>query len=61
MFRGIPIEILHGKMKPKEKDEIIERFKKNEIGRQQDFIACKKIIIWRDCGSIRKGTDRSYT
>ena len=30
MFRGIPIEILHGKMKPKEKDEIIERFKKNE-------------------------------
>ena len=30
MFRGIPIEILHGKMKSKEKDEIIERFKKNE-------------------------------
>ena len=29
-FRGIPIEILHGKMKPKEKDEIINRFKKNE-------------------------------
>lgn len=34
---------------------------RKEIGRQQDFIACKKIIIWRDCGSIRKGTDRSYT
>lgn len=30
IFRGIPIEILHGKMKPKEKDEIINRFKKNE-------------------------------
>ena len=29
-FRGIPIEILHGKMKPKEKDEIIGRFKNNE-------------------------------
>ena len=30
VFRGIPIEILHGKMKPKEKDEIINRFKNNE-------------------------------
>ena len=30
MFRGIPIEILHGKMKSKGKDEIIGRFKKNE-------------------------------
>ena len=30
VFRGIPIEILHGKMKPKEKDEIISRFKNNE-------------------------------
>lgn len=30
IFRGIPIEILHGKMKPKEKDEIITRFKNDE-------------------------------
>ena len=30
VFRGINIEILHGKMKPKEKDEIINRFKGDE-------------------------------
>lgn len=30
VFRGINIEILHGKMKPKEKDEIINRFKRDE-------------------------------
>lgn len=30
IFRGINIEILHGKMKPKEKDEIINRFKRDE-------------------------------
>ena len=30
IFRGITVEILHGKMKPKEKDEIINRFKNNE-------------------------------
>ena len=30
VFRGINIEILHGKMKPKEKDEIINRFKGGE-------------------------------
>lgn len=30
VFSGIKIEILHGKMKPKEKDEIISRFKANE-------------------------------
>ena len=29
-FRNIKMEILHGKMKPKEKDEIIGRFKANE-------------------------------
>lgn len=29
VFRGIPLEILHGKMKPREKDEIIGRFKEN--------------------------------
>lgn len=31
VFKGINIEILHGKMKPKEKDEIINRFKKDEV------------------------------
>ncbi len=31
MFKDVPVEILHGKMKPKEKDEIIGRFKNNEI------------------------------
>lgn len=30
IFRNVEVEILHGKMKPKEKDEIINRFKKNE-------------------------------
>jgi len=30
VFRNIPIEILHGKMKPKEKDEIINGFKENK-------------------------------
>lgn len=30
VFRWINIEILHGKMKPKEKDEIINRFKRDE-------------------------------
>ena len=30
VFKGINIEILHGKMKPKEKDEIINRFKSDE-------------------------------
>ncbi len=30
VFQGINIEILHGKMKPKEKDEIINRFKADE-------------------------------
>ena len=30
VFRNIPIKILHGKMKPKEKDEIINDFKENK-------------------------------
>ena len=30
IFQGINMEILHGKMKPKEKDEIINRFKADE-------------------------------
>ncbi|MGL4847941.1 MAG: ATP-dependent DNA helicase RecG [Clostridium sp.] len=30
VFRGVDIEFLHGKMKPKEKDEIIGRFKDGE-------------------------------
>lgn len=30
-FENVPIAILHGKMKPKEKDEIMNRFKKGEI------------------------------
>ncbi|MGL5615672.1 MAG: ATP-dependent DNA helicase RecG [Sarcina sp.] len=30
VFSSIPMEILHGKMKPKEKDEIINRFKADE-------------------------------
>ena len=30
-FSDISVEILHGKMKPKEKDEIISRFKENEV------------------------------
>ncbi|MGL5649138.1 MAG: ATP-dependent DNA helicase RecG [Clostridium sp.] len=30
VFRGVEIEFLHGKMKPKEKDEIIGRFKDGE-------------------------------
>ena len=30
VFKNIPIEILHGKMKPKEKDEIINGFKANK-------------------------------
>lgn len=31
IFRNIPLEFIHGKMKPKEKDEIMERFKSNQI------------------------------
>ncbi|MGL5634857.1 MAG: ATP-dependent DNA helicase RecG [Sarcina sp.] len=31
IFKGINIAILHGKMKPKEKEDIINRFKENEI------------------------------
>ena len=30
LLKGVPIEILHGKMKPKEKDEIMKRFKDGE-------------------------------
>lgn len=30
-FRDISVEILHGKMKPKEKDEIIGKFKDNQV------------------------------
>ena len=30
LLKGIPIEILHGRMKPKEKDEIMKRFKDGE-------------------------------
>lgn len=30
ILAGIPMEILHGKMKPKEKDEVINRFKNDE-------------------------------
>lgn len=30
IFKNIEVEILHGKMKPKEKDDIINRFKSNE-------------------------------
>ncbi|MGL4742564.1 MAG: ATP-dependent DNA helicase RecG, partial [Sarcina sp.] len=31
VFRDVNIEILHGKMKPKEKEDIINRFKENKI------------------------------
>ena len=31
IFNDIPVEILHGKMKPSEKDEIIDRFKNNTV------------------------------
>lgn len=31
LFRNVEIEILHGKMKPKEKEEVINRFKENKI------------------------------
>ena len=31
IFRGFNVEILHGKMRPKEKDEIMTRFKSGEI------------------------------
>ena len=30
IFKNVEVEVLHGKMKPKEKDEIINRFKRNE-------------------------------
>ena len=31
VFKNVSVEILHGKMKPKEKDEIIGRFKEGEV------------------------------
>lgn len=30
MFRGVPCDLLHGKMKPREKDEIMEKFRDGE-------------------------------